>query len=198
MEEDQLNLVDKPPGHVLLIGGSAGSLTMVMQIVQMLRKESDVATLIVLHRKSAGEDNVLIDVLTSRCKLPVREVEDKDRLESGVVLVAPADYHVLIERNGCLTLDDSEKVHFSRPSIDVTFINAAEVYGTSLVGVLLSGANADGAEGLVAIKQMGGKVVIQDARSAEVPFMPQEALLRVEPDMLLSEENVERLNVLLI
>jgi two-component system, chemotaxis family, protein-glutamate methylesterase/glutaminase len=194
MEEDRV--IPQRPGRVLVIGGSAGSLMVVIEILKTLTKDMDLAVLIVMHRKSA-DDSVLIEVLGSKCSLEVKEAEDKDDIKAGMVFVAPSDYHVLIEQEGYLTLDDSEKVNFSRPSIDVTFESAADVYGRSLVGVLLSGANADGALGLMMIKQRGGAVVIQDARSAEVPFMPQEALLRVEPDMLLSSDNVGKLRALL-
>jgi two-component system chemotaxis response regulator CheB len=199
MEENYLGQTRaSKPGRLLLIGGSAGSLTAIIQILQTLSKDMDVAVLIVTHRMPVSEDNnVLVDVLSAKCSLPVREIEDNDMLEAGVVFAAPADYHVLIEKNGCLKLDASEKVNFSRPSIDVTFESAAEVYGKNLIGVLLSGANADGAAGMEIIKRCGGYVVIQDPRDADVPYMPQEALLRVEPDMLLSKDNVEKLKVLL-
>ena len=181
----------------MVIGGSAGALGMVLQIVQSLPLDADLAVLIVLHRKQA-EENILLEVLRSKTAFEVYEAEDKDEMRSGVIYIAPADYHVLVERDHSLTLDDSEKVNYSRPSIDVSFESAAEIYGRSLVCVLLSGANADGAEGLVTAKARGAKVVIQDPRSAEFVYMPQQALRLVQPDMLLSENNLGSLYEMLI
>lgn len=176
----------------MVIGGSAGALVMVLQIVQSLTIDMEVAVLIVLHRKQA-EENVLLEVLRSKTELEVFEAEDKDEMRPGVIYIAPADYHVLIERDNTLTLDASEKVNYSRPSIDVSFESAAEIYGPSLVCVLLSGANADGADGLITAKARGAKVVVQDVRSAEFIYMPQQALRSIQPDMLLSGDNLSSL-----
>ncbi|HMJ68632.1 MAG TPA: chemotaxis protein CheB [Cyclobacteriaceae bacterium] len=188
MEEDKL--MDESQ-KTIVIGGSAGSLSMVLRIVPLLRKNMNVSVLIVMHRMPSAEDNVLQEVLESRTSFEVREVEDKDLLKPGTIYVAPPDYHVLVEKDRTLTLDYSEKVNFSRPSIDVTFESAAEVCGTSLVCVLLSGANADGVTGLVKVKEKGGRVVIQDPASADFAFMPQKALEQVTADLLITENNVE-------
>jgi two-component system chemotaxis response regulator CheB len=193
MEKDRLNHIAQ---KVVAIGGSAGALAVVLQIIQRLKPDSNVAALIVLHRKPS-DDNVLLDVLASKTDYEVREVEDKDELLPGIIYVAPADYHVLVERDGSLTLDDSEKVNFSRPSIDVTFESAAEIFGPLLTGVLLSGANADGVAGLARIKSYGGKVVIQDPESAEFIYMPRVAMQTMKPDLLLTENNIEALLELL-
>jgi two-component system chemotaxis response regulator CheB len=152
--------------------------------------------LVVMHRKPS-EDNVLPEVLGSKAEYEIREVDDKDELLPGIIYVAPADYHVLAERDGSLTLDDSEKVNFSRPSIDVSFESCAEIYGASLTGVLLSGANADGVAGLEKIKACGGKIVIQDPKSAEFNYMPKLAAETVEADLLLTENNIDVLVELL-
>jgi len=189
MEENKLT---NSPGKVIVIGGSAGALSVVLQIVHRLRRDMSLSMLIVLHRK-ASDDNVLIDVLTSRTEFAVKEVDDKDELAPGTIYVAPADYHVLVERDNSLTLDDSEKVNYSRPSIDVTFESAADIYGPSLIGVLLSGANADGVAGLLRTKAKGGKVVIQDPESAEFMYMPRVAMDQVKPDLVLTDKNIEAL-----
>jgi two-component system, chemotaxis family, protein-glutamate methylesterase/glutaminase len=178
---------------LLVIGGSAGSLALVLKIISLLQKEADVSVILVIHRMSSTEDSVLLEVLTSKTSFEVKEVEDKDQLQPGVIYVAPSDYHLLVEKDGSLTLDDSEKVNFSRPSIDVTFESAAEVCGPSLVCVLLSGANADGAIGLKKVKEKGGRVIIQDPATAEFPFMPQKALELVEPDLLLNDKDVQKI-----
>lgn len=177
---------------MLVIGGSAGSLSMLIKIISVLKRNMNLSVLIVLHRKPS-EDNVLLDVLTSRTDFEVAEAEDKDQLTVGSMFVAPADYHVLIEREYCITLDDSEKVNFSRPSIDVSFESAAEVFGSSLVCVLLSGANADGVAGMAKAKKNGASIVIQEPKSAEFSFMPGQALEHVKADLVLNEDNLKDL-----
>ena len=184
MEENKLNAV-----RVVAIGGSAGSLQIVLKIVPLLSPGMNVCVILVMHRKS-NEDNVLSDVISARTGLRVREIEDKDAIEAGVIFLAPPDYHVLLEKDGTFTLDDSEKVHFSRPSIDVTFESVAEVCRENLICVLLSGANSDGAEGLRTARALGATIVIQDPDTADVPYMPKQAMEIVEPDMLLSESNL--------
>ena len=118
--------------------------------------------------------------------MPVREVEDKETMLPAVIYLAPANYHLLLEKDGTFSLDISEKINYSRPSIDVTFESAADVYGAQAVGLLLSGSNSDGTEGLKKIKAAGGKVIIQQPSSAEVSYMPQQALKEMEADAVLS------------
>src|SRR5687768_16565715 len=113
--------------RVLVIGGSAGALSMALRIVPQLKMEMNLAVIIVFHRKQS-DDGVLVDMLSTRTAFLVKEADEKDVLSPGVIYLAPADYHVLIERDHSITLDDSEKINFSRPSIDVTFESAAEVY----------------------------------------------------------------------
>jgi two-component system chemotaxis response regulator CheB len=194
MAKDQLK--EKRKWKTLLIGGSAGALTVVLQIVQSLTPAMNVSALVILHRKST-EENVLLDVLTSKTKMEVRETEDKDEMMPGVLYIAPADYHVLIERDGTMTLDDSEKINYSRPSIDVSFESAAEIYGPSLVCVLLSGANADGVGGLVAARARGAKIVVQDPDTAEFVYMPRQAMAVLKPDLVLTDKNMNELYELL-
>jgi two-component system chemotaxis response regulator CheB len=118
-------------------------------------------------------------------------------LSPGVIYLAPADYHVLIERDHTITLDDSEKINFSRPSIDVTFESAAEIYGSSLLCMLLSGANADGVSGLQAARKKGAYIIVQDPATAEVSYMPRQAVENVSVDLLLNEKNLTELPKLL-
>lgn len=170
--------------RTLVIGGSAGSLDVLLQLIPQLDQSCRLAIIIVLHRKSEY-DTLLSDLLAARSKLPVKEAEEKDLLVAGTIYVAPADYHLLIEPDGTLTLDYSEKVHYSRPSIDVTFLSAAEVFGPKLVCLLLSGANADGAEGIATAKRMGAVTAVQDPVSAEVAYMPKAALSVTTVDRIL-------------
>lgn len=176
---------------VLMIGGSAGSLTVVLKLLPLLQTQ-DLSVVIIFHRKSS-DDPVLLDILSTKTTTYlVKEADDKDLLLPGVIYVAPADYHLLIEKDWSITLDYSEKVNYSRPSIDVAFESAAEACGNRLRCVLLSGANADGARGIAYAKVMGAKIAVQNPGSAEVPFMPQSALDLVQPDLLFRDEDLSR------
>ncbi|RYY90126.1 MAG: chemotaxis protein CheB, partial [Chitinophagaceae bacterium] len=139
--------------------------------------------LIVIHRKSS--ESVLPELLADRASIPVKEVEDKEHMQPGQIYVAPADYHTLVEQDGSLSLDCSEKVNWSRPSIDVTFETAADAFGAGVVGVLLSGANHDGVVGLRHIQELGGKAWVQDPATAQVSYMPQGAVDGLTPDRVL-------------
>lgn len=171
---------------VLIIGGSAGSLEVLMKIFPRLEAITSFAIVIVLHRKNS-EDSLLEELFALKTEIPVKEVEDKTALKPGFIYIAPSDYHLLFEKNGLLSLDISEKINYSRPSIDVSFESAAEIFQKSLVGILLSGANADGTDGLNAIKSFGGKIVIQKPETSKIPFMPQNAIQNTSPDYILDE-----------
>lgn len=173
---------------MLVVGGSAGSIEVLLRFLPGIRNNLQFPVLIVLHRKAAGSD--LADLLGSRCSLPVREIGDKESIEPGTVYVAPGDYHVLIEKTPVFALDYSEKVNYSRPSIDVAFESATAIYGASLVCLLLSGANADGAEGLRLAKANGARVAVQDPATADAPEMPSQGRLRAGVDLLLRPEEI--------
>lgn len=174
---------------VLIIGGSAGSLEVLLQIIPKLTNIKPFALILVLHRKSS-EDSTLEELISLKTTIPVKEVEDKTALIPGSIYIAPADYHLLFEKDCTLALDISEKIHYSRPSIDVAFESAAEVYGKTLVAILLSGANADGTKGLKAVKNYGGKAIVQDPATADMPFMPQSAVDNVVIDKILNVEEM--------
>lgn len=177
---------DRTRYELLVIGGSAGSLSMVLKILPLLKRQMNLAVIIVFHRKQS-EETALIDMLSSRTNYLVKEADDKDEILPGVIYLAPADYHVLIEKNHNLTLDISEKINFSRPSIDVTVESAADVYRKRLACILLSGANADGVKGLISAKEAGALIIVQDPVSAEFPFMPQQAVENIQVDFLLKD-----------
>lgn len=163
--------------QMMVIGGSAGSLDVVLSIVSQLPPDTQATIVVVVHRKNAPE-SPLASLLAARTALPVKEVEDKEPILPGTVYLAPPDYHLLIEDKGSFSLDCSEKIHYSRPSIDITFESAADQFGPALAGVLLSGANADGAEGLYRIREGGGFTVVQDPKTAEIDYMPRSAIDR--------------------
>ena len=168
--------------ELLIIGGSAGSLDVLIQLLPALRKDLPLAIVIVQHRK-AGE-SLLADLLSDKTSWLVKEAEEKDVIEKGTVYIAPSDYHLLIEKDKSFSLDFSEKLHYSRPAIDVSFETAADAYGASAVGVLLSGANADGAAGLKKIKEGGGLTIVQDPSEAMIAYMPEQAIQVFQPDYI--------------
>ncbi len=135
-------------------------------------------------------ESPLVELLANRTSWPVKEAEEKEQARAGTIYVAPADYHLLLERDETFSLDYSEKVHHSRPSINSTFESAAECYGASLICLLLSGSNADGTEGLQAVKRSGGTTAVQDPFASEIPYMPQQALAHVAIDMIVSQKNL--------
>ena len=159
---------------VCVIGGSAGSLEVMLEFLPMVQ-EPCCALVIVIHRR-LGDDMLLEELLESRVPFAVCEVNDKTPLENGKAYIAPADYHLLFEKDGSLSLDISEKVLYSRPSIDVAFFSAAEAFESRTRGLLLSGANHDGAAGLSAIRKAGGVTAVQNLTEAIFPAMPKAAL----------------------
>lgn len=173
----------------LIIGGSAGSLDVLLEIFPALRNDIRFPIIIVVHRKASNE-SLLTDLLKSRTTLAVGEAEEKEFLIPGKVFIAPADYHMLIEEDRSISLDYSEKINYSRPSIDVTFQSAAEVFKEKLVCILLSGSNADGVEGLKSVNNYGGSVVIQNPNSAIMPYMPQQAVINVKPHVILDSHDM--------
>lgn len=170
--------------EALIIGGSAGSLDVLLEIFPQLSQNLNFPIILVVHRKASNE-SLLTDLIRNRTSLLVCEAEEKELLTAGKVFIAPADYHLLIEEDHSISLDYSEKINYSRPSIDVTFQSAAEVFRSGLVCILLSGSNADGVEGLKSVNNFGGKVVIQNPNTAIMPYMPQQAVLQVQPHIIL-------------
>ena len=174
---------------VVVIGGSAGSLEIIMDIVKALPPNPNAVVIIVIHRKS-DYDSMLRDLLSHKTTLPVTDVEDKEGIRRNRIYIAPPDYHLLIENETTFCLDYSEKVHYSRPSIDVTFESVADVFGSMVIGILLSGSNADGAQGLCVIKEKGGQTIVQNPETAEVGFMPQQAINRGCADHIINREDI--------
>ena len=177
------------PDRLLAIGGSAGSLQVILAVLTAIGEEFPMPVLVILHR-NGGFESSLEDLFSARTGRPIREVEEKETMQNGFVYLCPADYHVLLEKDGSFSLDYSERVHFSRPSIDVSFRSAAEVFGPGLVALLLSGGNADGAEGLQVARERGGVTIVQDPATADVPYMPQQAITRMKPDYILPAESI--------
>ena len=185
MEENSASGGEK----VVVIGGSAGSLGVILYLLPRLNKNLSVPIIIVIHRK-ASNDNLLTQLFKSRTKLEVKEAEEKEFLKPGCVYICPPNYHLLIEKDFTLSLDYSEKINFSRPSIDVTFQSAADAYGNGTLCILLSGGNNDGTNGLIYTKEKGGKTIVQNPETAEVPYMPQEAISNNAADLIANKEDI--------
>jgi len=173
------------PVELVIIGGSAGSLPVILTILSNLNPQLNFPIIIILHRKNTY-DNTLTLLLSQKTTLPVKEVEDKDPLVPGTIYIAPADYHLLVEQDKTLSLDYSERINYSRPSIDATFETAALTYQDKLLAILLSGANADGTEGLKFVLDHEGTAIAQDPSTAEVPFMPTNAISKLPINYILS------------
>ena len=175
--------------RLVIIGGSAGSLSVILNCLKNLRETIGFSIVIVVHRK-ATTSNVLPILLQQTSPIRLMEIEDKMEVEDNCIYLAPADFHLLFEDDYVMSLDRSEKFNYSRPSIDVTFRSAAEVFRENVTGILLSGANSDGVEGLMYIKRYGGKVWIQNPLTAEVDFMPKVALENVDYDLVITPEGL--------
>lgn len=174
---------------VVLIGGSSGSIEVLLELLPALHPPLRSTVIIVVHRGNTA-DSTLTDLLAHRTQIPLREVDEKDPIEAGVIYLAPADYHLLIEADHIFSLDDSEKVNYTRPAIDVTFESAAAVYGPRLTGVLLSGANADGTNGLLAIRKAGGRALVQKPETARIDTMPLQAIKQHAFDQLVDVNEI--------
>ena len=175
--------------QLIVIGGSSGSLQVIFHILSHLPASYPIAILLIIHRGNSLE-SILPELLFLKSNIPVHEVEEKEKIIAPRIYLAPADYHVLIEHDRSFSLDYSEKLNYSRPSIDISFISAAEVYGRQLTGILLSGANDDGAEGLKEIKERGGYTIIQDPEDALVNYMPRRASLKSKIDEVLDTDGI--------
>jgi len=162
---------------VVGIGTSWGGLAAMTKLLGGLPGDFSLPVVVVQHR-GKDSDRLLSELLQDATDMRVCEVEDKEPLEAGTVHIAPANYHLLIDA-GYLSLTVEEPVRFSRPSIDVMFSSAADTYGAGAIGVVLTGANEDGARGLTHIVKRGGRALVQDPRTAEIPIMPVAALKAV-------------------
>ena len=171
--------------EAVVIGASAGGVEALGLILPALPATFRPSLLIVLHLPRE-RPSLLVEIYEKRCALPIHEADDKEPIEPGTVYFAPPDYHMLVERNRQIALSTEEPVHYSRPSVDVLFESAADVYGKGLLGIILTGANQDGAAGLHAIHRAGGVTVVQQPDSAKVPLMIVSALQRIPADFVLS------------
>lgn len=161
--------------QAVVIGASAGAIQALLHILPALPGDFALPVLIVVHVPPTRKSELTM-LFSGRCALPVREADDKEAIVPGTIYFAPPDYHMLVESEGTISLSTDEAVCFSRPSIDVLFETAAEAWGPCVAGVVLTGANDDGARGLAAIGGAGGVTLVQDPASAYSRAMPAAAL----------------------
>lgn len=179
-------------GNIILIGGSAGSLPVVMRLLTDMPLTFSASVVIVLHRlKNAASD---MDQLLSRIAgLKIEEPDDKTKLEPGRIYLAPANYHLLADEDDTISLDYSEPELHSRPSINITFASFAAMYGSRVTALLLSGSNSDGAAGLKTVLEHNGSAVVQEPLDCEYPAMPEYAVV-VNPGITrLDIQEIDRL-----
>jgi two-component system chemotaxis response regulator CheB len=170
--------------QVVVIGASAGGSSALLQILPALPANYPLPIVIVQHLHPLQESTALL-YRGSGSALTLKEADEKDVLQSGFVYFAPPNYHLLIEDDKTISLSIDPKINYTRPSIDVLFESAVDAFGSGVIGVLLSGANQDGANGLLRIKLRGGMTIVQDPEEAEVGYMPKSAIDLVKPTHIL-------------
>lgn len=163
------------PAKAVVIGASAGALEALSIILPSLPRDYGLPVMVVVHI-SSDKKSLLTEIFRDKCDINVVEADDKEPIQGGTVYFAPPDYHMLVETKQRLSLSSDEPVLFSRPSVDVLFESAADAFGTGLIAVILSGANQDGAKGLQAVVQAGGRAIVQNPREAFAAAMPEAAM----------------------
>lgn len=161
--------------RAIVIGGSAGSYKVVLKLISSIPKNSEVVVFICLHRLRSARNGFSE---TMRLKSPLKIIEpvDKQDIEKNCIYVAPANYHMIISENNTINLSVEEEINHSRPSIDITFHSAAELYKSDLMGIILSGANHDGAFGMKKILENGGLTIAQEPSECEISVMPEHCI----------------------
>lgn len=192
-------IADKLAGRdirALVIAGSAGGVDALLALLPRLPAGYSLPVVAMLHVPEHRESR-LAELFAPRLDLPVREAADKEALQPGTVYFAGSGYHLSVEKDLTFSLSCEPPVHFARPAIDVLMASAAEAYGPQLAAVLLTGANHDGAEGMSIIKQYGGLTVVQDPLDAQVATMPEQAIRKQAPDLVLTLSEIGDLLLLL-
>lgn len=172
------------PVLAVVVGASAGGVDALMALFRDLHDGWHLPIIVVLH-VAEGRESLLAEVFGRRLSLPVREAVDKAPIAPGTLYFAPTGYHLLVEQDRTFALSCDPPVYYSRPAIDVLMESAADAYGAQLAGILLTGANEDGAAGMAAIKRRGGLTMVQDPKQAAVPTMPAAAIALQPPDHVL-------------
>lgn len=178
--------------QAVVIGASAGGVDALMKVLVGLPASFSLPIMVVLHLPE-DKPSRLPEILAYRLQVRACEAQDKQPIEPGTVYVAPTGYHLSVEADLSLSLSGEDPVNYSRPSIDVLMSSAADAYGPGLVGILLTGANHDGAQGMAHIKARGGWTVVQNPEQAQSNTMPLAAIQRRAPDLILSLSDIHAL-----
>lgn len=173
----------------VVIGTSTGGTEALLQILRPLPAHYPAPIIVVQHLHPLQDKAAIIES-HDNCKIAIKEAEEKEKLQPGNVYLAPPNYHIMVEENHTIALSIETKVNYARPSIDVLFESAAHVYGSHLIGIILTGANADGAQGLHQINLKGGLTIVQEPETAVAPTLPLAALEMVNVDFMLSPEKI--------
>ena len=175
--------------ELIVVGASTGGLHAMQTLLRTLPADTGAAVAVAQHRSPDSSRGSLESILQEQTRMPVLEAGDKDAIEPDRVYLAPPDYHLLVEP-GSFALSIDERVRYARPSIDVLFESAADAYGERLIGIVLTGANDDGAAGLAAVKRRGGVAIVQAPGTAAARAMPEAALKRTAADAVLPLEEI--------
>lgn len=178
--------------EAIVIGGSAGGIDALLALLPRLPSGYSLPIVIVLHLPDE-RDSRLAEIFAARLSLPVREARDKETIQPGTVYFAGAGYHLSIEADRSFSLSCEPPLHFSRPSIDILMESAADAYGPALLGILLTGANDDGAAGLCHVQECGGMTIVQDPSEAHIAIMPAAAIDIFTPDKILKLQDIHAL-----
>lgn len=182
-------LRDRDRFQLVVVGGSAGSFPVVTKLLERLPRDFRLPVVMCLHRLKDKREGFK-EALEIKSALPVLEPEDKMQIRGGVAYVAPANYHLLVENRNQFSLAVTELVQYSRPSIDVLFESVADVFGSAALGILLSGANRDGALGMKRIHDHGGATIVQNPAECSMNTMPEAALQATPVDLILGHEDM--------
>ncbi len=163
------------PYKAIVVGASAGGLYAISAIIEHLPVDYSLPVIIVQHRIK-DQRTMLEEVLQSKAAIKIKQADEKEKIESGCVYIAPPDYHLLVESDGTFSLSYEEPVSYSRPSIDVLFESAAPVYKQALIAIIMTGANGDGTAGMRTIKANGGLTIAQNPEEALFRMMPANAI----------------------
>ena len=175
--------------EAIVIGLSSGGMNALKIMFSLLPADFKTPIIIVQHISPRSE-NQWISLLNDKSNLLIKEADEKEKIEPGIVYIAPPNYHLLVEKDKTFTLTIEERVNYARPSIDVLFESAAEAYKSKLIGVILTGSNNDGTNGLKRIQEYGGLTIVQDPGTAESAFMPACAIAAIKPEYILPLEEI--------
>ncbi|MCO7573640.1 chemotaxis protein CheB [Pseudomonas chlororaphis] len=192
MSQEPVAPQQRPRVEAVVVGASAGGVEALLSLFNELRASFSLPLIVVLHLPDERRSQ-LADVFDRRLALTVKEADDKESIVPGTLYFAAPGYHLSVEQDRTLSLSQEERLHHSRPAIDYLFESAADAYGEHLAAVLLTGANQDGAQGLLEVKRQGGLTIVQDPSEARVSTMPEAALALQQPDYILPLRGISRL-----